>query len=66
MEKIEQIYNGEILLALIIRNDFVSSGIKFFTPDSFSQQLAYMSHPKGKIIQRHYHNIIYLHTDKMT
>ena len=56
MEKIEQIFHGEMLLAIIIRQDFVSSGIKFFTPDSFSQQLAYMSHSKGKIIQRHYHN----------
>jgi mannose-6-phosphate isomerase-like protein (cupin superfamily) len=56
MEKIEKIQHDDCLLAIIIRNDFADSGINFFTPNSFSQQLAYMNHPAGKMIQRHYHN----------
>lgn len=48
-------YNDEIL-AIIVRNDFSKEGIAFFTPNDFSQQLAYMKHPEGKIIQPHVHN----------
>ena len=48
-------YNNEIL-AIIINNNYSKEGISFFTPDDFSQQLAYMKHPKGKVIQPHVHN----------
>lgn len=48
-------YNGGVL-AIIIRHDFSEPGIHFFTPDDFSQQLAYMLHPAGKIIEPHIHN----------
>lgn len=51
--RIEQ--NGK-LLALIIPAGFSEPGIHFFTPDSFSQQLAFMSHASGKIIEPHVHN----------
>lgn len=50
-------HNNEIL-ALIINNDLPKDGITFFTPDDFSQQLAFMKHPKGKIIPPHVHNIV--------
>ncbi len=53
---IEHIKHQDILLAIIVRNQYRKEGIHFFTPDSFSQQLAYMNHPKGKVIQRHVHN----------
>jgi mannose-6-phosphate isomerase-like protein (cupin superfamily) len=53
IEKIE--HNGKTL-AIIIRSDFNAKGVHFFTPEDFSQQLAYMSHPKGKVIQPHSHN----------
>lgn len=43
-------------LAIIIREKFIASGIRFFTPDEYSQQLAYMQHPVGKIIEPHVHN----------
>ena len=35
-------------LAIIIKADYKKDGIEFFTPDDYSQQLAYMKHPKGK------------------
>lgn len=46
------------ILAIIIRKNYKNKGIKFFTPNSFSQQLAQMSHEKGKIIKCHYHKKI--------
>lgn len=55
---IEKVFDKDILLALIIRADFQQPGIHFFTPDSFSQQLAYMNHPTGKVIPRHVHNLV--------
>jgi hypothetical protein len=46
------------ILAIIIRKNYKNKGIRFFTPNSFSQQLAQMSHKKGKIIKCHYHKKI--------
>lgn len=43
-------------LAIVVKADFQKEGIEFFTPDDYSQQLAYMHHPKGKIIDPHVHN----------
>lgn len=53
---IEKIENGNELYAIIIRSSFRKDGIEFFTPADFSQQLAFMSHPKGKTIDPHIHN----------
>ncbi len=43
------------LLALMVPAKFREPGIHFFTPDDLSQQLAYMCHPRGKIIAPHVH-----------
>jgi mannose-6-phosphate isomerase-like protein (cupin superfamily) len=48
-------YNSQ-LLAIIVRTQFNEPGVHFFTPDELSQQLAYMRHPAGKVIQPHMHN----------
>ncbi len=50
-------YNSETF-AIIVKNNFNSDGIHFFTPDDFSQQLAFMKHPKGKKIVPHTHNAV--------
>jgi len=55
-ELVQQIIHNDNLLALIISANFSKPGIHFFTPNSFSQQLAYMNHPAGKQIQPHVHN----------
>lgn len=55
---IETVYNKGNISAIIIRNGHESQGIEFVTPDSFSQQLAYMHHPKGHTIIPHFHNRI--------
>src|SRR5262245_34546056 len=48
-------HEGEVM-AIILSAGFQQPGIHFFTPDSFSQQLAYMRHPAGKVIAPHVHN----------
>jgi hypothetical protein len=55
---IERILHLKKELAIVIRNKFYSQGIEFFTPDSYSQQIGYMNHPEGHIIQPHVHNAV--------
>lgn len=55
---IEEIKNGDELLAIIIRSDHDQEGIQFLTPGDFSQQLAYMHHSTGHIIAPHFHNLV--------
>jgi len=54
----EEIKHNNEILAIIISHDFNKDGISFFTPDDFSQQLAFMKHPAGKLIPPHIHNIV--------
>ena len=53
---VERIESGGKLLGMIIRREHDRPGITFFTPSELSQQLAYMHHPAGKIIDAHVHN----------
>jgi hypothetical protein len=55
---IEEIRSNDNLLALILRASYHAEGIKFFTPNHFSQQLGYMNQPKGFVIQPHIHNFV--------
>lgn len=55
----ETIKVGGQLFAIIVSRDFNKSGIHFFTPDDLSQQLAYMRHPAGKVIDPHIHNPVH-------
>ena len=53
---IEKIEHSGQLLALIVSHCYDEPGIRFFTPDELSQQLAYMHYPTGKVIEPHVHN----------
>jgi mannose-6-phosphate isomerase-like protein (cupin superfamily) len=53
---VEEIIYEDRLLAIIVSSRFNQPGIHFFTPNELSQQLAYMSHPTGRIIPPHVHN----------
>ena len=55
---LEQIVYNDKLLSVIIRANYESEGIEFFTPDDFSQQLAYMKRPKEYVIPPHVHNAV--------
>jgi mannose-6-phosphate isomerase-like protein (cupin superfamily) len=48
-------HNGQ-MLAFILRAGFHASGIHFFTPNEFSQQLGYMQRERGYVIPPHVHN----------
>jgi hypothetical protein len=56
--EIEQIKHNGATLALIVRDEYSKPGISFFTSSDLSQQLAYMKHPTGKIINAHFHNAV--------
>jgi hypothetical protein len=55
---IENVFHKEKLLSVIIRSNYQSDGIEFFTPNDFSQQLAYMSRAKYYVIPPHVHNAV--------
>ena len=53
---IENITYKKRALALIIKNKYLKKkGINFFTKNNLSQQVAFMNHKKGHIIQPHLH-----------
>lgn len=52
----EDIVHNGALLAMIIYDSFSEPGVHFFTAPELSQQIAYMSHPKGRQIDAHIHN----------
>jgi len=55
---LEQVIHNEQLLAIILRHGFAGDGVHFLTPHDLSQQLAYMHHPRGKVIEPHVHNVV--------
>lgn len=55
---IENVIHNQKLLSVIIRTNYKSDGIEFFTPDDFSQQLAYMNRAKNYVIPPHVHNAV--------
>ena len=55
---IEQINHQGRTLAMLLRSTYRAEGIQFFTPNDFSQQLAYMNRPQGYVITPHVHNSV--------
>lgn len=55
---IKTIRHKDSIVAIIIPHTFSEPGISFFTPDDFSQQLAFMKHPAGKKILPHVHTMV--------
>lgn len=53
---VERIEHKGVLFAIVVRANHHKEGIDFFTPNDFSQQLAYMNRPAGYTIQPHIHN----------
>ncbi len=53
---VTEIKANDEIIAIVIHSQFDEEGIHFFTPDKFSQQLAFMKHPGGKVIEPHVHN----------
>jgi anti-sigma factor ChrR (cupin superfamily) len=55
---IETIKHNDTVLSVIIRSNYKSEGIEFFTPQDYSQQLGYMNRKKGYAIPPHRHNLV--------
>ncbi len=55
---IEYIKERSLLLGIIIRAEYKSDNIVFFTDDNSSQQLGYMQRPKDYNILPHRHNLV--------
>ena len=55
---VENIDHEGTTIAIIVSCKFNEKGIHFFTPDDFSQQLGFMKHPAGKVIEPHVHNAV--------
>jgi len=55
---IEKVELDGLIYGVIIRSNFYSSSIEFFTPNEFSQQLGYMNRPAGYIISPHVHRLV--------
>lgn len=54
-----EIKKKDKLLAIIIKDGYENTGVDFITPNEYSQQLAYMHHPTGKVIDAHVHNVVH-------
>ena len=54
----KKIFHKNELIALIIKNNYTNEGINFFTDNSSPQQIAFMKHPKDKVVLAHVHNEI--------
>lgn len=59
MGQVEEVKKRNKLLAMIIRKDYECAGVDFITPNEYSQQVAYMHHPTGKVIDAHVHNLVH-------
>ena len=55
-DPVESIEHKGEMFALIVRDEYSKPGVHFLTSNELSQQLAYMHHPAGKLIDAHVHN----------
>ncbi len=59
MSELQIIKKKEKLLAMIIGNNYECEGVDFITPNEYSQQVAYMHHKTGRVIDAHVHNLVH-------
>lgn len=53
---VEEILDGETVIAVIVRASFDEPGVHFFSQPHFSQQLGLINYPAGHVIVPHVHN----------
>jgi GDP-L-fucose synthase len=53
---IEEIRDGDTVVAIILRGSYDKPGVTFFSQDHFSQQLGCINYPAGHTIVPHVHN----------
>ncbi len=55
---VEEIRDGDTIVAVIIRASFDEPGVRFFSQGNFSQQLGSIQYPAGHSILPHMHNAV--------
>lgn len=55
---VEEIRDGEQVIAIIVRGSLRKPGVSFFSEADFSQQLGFILQPAGHIIEPHVHNAV--------
>lgn len=55
---VEELRDGDELLAVILRGTFDEPGPRFFSESHFSQQLGHINYPAGHVIVPHVHNAV--------
>lgn len=55
---VEEIRDGDVVVAVIVRATFDEPGVHFFSQDHFSQQLGFIRYPDGHEIPPHVHNAV--------
>ncbi|RJQ52964.1 MAG: NAD-dependent epimerase/dehydratase family protein [Actinobacteria bacterium] len=55
---VEEIRDGDEWLAIVIRREHHEEGVNFFSPADFSQQLGFIRHQAGHVIEPHVHNVV--------
>ena len=53
---VEEIRDGDTVVAIIVRASFDEPGVRFFSEPHFSQQLGFINYPAGHVIIPHVHN----------
>lgn len=53
---LEEIRDGDTIVAIILRGSYDKPGVTFFSQDHFSQQLGFINYPAGHVIIPHVHN----------
>jgi hypothetical protein len=54
-----EFYGDELMpTAIVIRANEKVEGIKFYSPESYSQQLGLMTRPEGYVVPAHVHNLV--------
>ena len=54
-----ELYGDELMpTAIVIRANEKVEGIKFYSPESYSQQLGLMTRPEGYVVPAHVHNLV--------
>lgn len=55
MQTIQEIRDGQKILALVFSHKLRADGVKFLTPQTYPLQIGLLEHPQGKIIRSHRH-----------
>lgn len=54
-QSVEVVKHGEVIIAMIIKSDYMPDRTEFLTPHTFTQQVGFITYPKGGETAPHTH-----------